>query len=208
MLVNMFRVDGVIYKISSTLWCLFILNGLIILTSLPILTIGASLTAAFSVTTKMIREDDNHIIKNYMRSFRENLSKSTIIWVVLLVVSSILVVDWSYLLVNQQLISVLTLGIVIFSIIISQFFQHAFFYLSRYEGTLLSLVKNGMKIMIHQPIKNSCLFILSVGPYILMFFSPNFFIFTIYISLFIGISFHLFLKTYLLLMIYNRYDVH
>jgi uncharacterized membrane protein YesL len=206
MFENFFRVEGLFYRVGSKVWGLLVLNLLILLTSLPIITIGASLTAAFSVTTKMIRENNLNIVKNYQQSFKANWQASTVLWLVMLIVGILLFADWYYLLGNNQLFSFPTVGVSVITILWSQCFQVIFFFLARYEIKMKQLLISTVKILLQQPIKCLILFFIFSAPLFVMLLSPYLFVFNLYLSLFIGVSFNLFLRTYLLLMIFNRYE--
>ncbi len=57
---------------------LFVLNILFILTSLPIFTIGASLTALNSVNLKMVQNEESYIATYYFKSFKKNFRVATL----------------------------------------------------------------------------------------------------------------------------------
>ena len=64
---------------------LVILNILMLLTSLPVFTIGASAAAAYTLTFRMLRSKDEPIVKSYFRAFRENFRQGTGLWLIFLV---------------------------------------------------------------------------------------------------------------------------
>ncbi|MEK0225951.1 YesL family protein [Bifidobacterium mongoliense] len=55
------------------------LNVLMLLTSIPIITIGATLAAGHDTARRTLR-GEGHLTKTYMRSFRNNFLQSTTIW--------------------------------------------------------------------------------------------------------------------------------
>ena len=61
---------------------LVILNLLTLLFCIPIVTIGASLTACHYVALK-IRRGEGYVIKNFWKSFKVNLGQSTVIWLIM-----------------------------------------------------------------------------------------------------------------------------
>ena len=63
---------------------LVILNVLILLTSLPVFTLGASLAAAYTLTFRMVRSQEEPIVKSYFRAFRANFKQGTGLWLILL----------------------------------------------------------------------------------------------------------------------------
>lgn len=66
-----------IVNLFSTIIDLLVLNILFVITSLPIITLGASLTALYSVTLKMVRNEESYIARSYFRAFKNNFSIST-----------------------------------------------------------------------------------------------------------------------------------
>ena len=54
---KLFSLDSGLYKFMSRLFDMLKLNAMWILCSIPIVTIGASTTAAFTITLKMVDEE-------------------------------------------------------------------------------------------------------------------------------------------------------
>ena len=80
---KLFDMDSGIMQMLTRLADLVILNLLFLITSIPVLTIGAALTA-MSYTNLKLKENEGYVVKNYFRSFRENLKQSTLIWMIFL----------------------------------------------------------------------------------------------------------------------------
>jgi uncharacterized membrane protein YesL len=76
---------------------LMILNFLTLLTCIPIITAGASLTAMHYVLQKIVREEDTNIMDQFFHSFKMNFVQATIIWIILVLVYAVLFVDWRIL---------------------------------------------------------------------------------------------------------------
>lgn len=203
---NVFHVEGLLFKIGSKAWGLLILNFWLLVTSLPLITIGSSLTAAYYVAIKMIKDDDYRVTLNYFNSFKQNFKKSTALWLILLIIGMILGLDWFYLIRGQELQSWLTIGVLIVTALASQLYQVSFFYLARYQGNLQALIKGSLQIMFQQPLKSLLLVVIFATPFVLMVLSPYMLVFQLYISLFFGLSFNLFLRTYVLLIIFQKYE--
>lgn len=82
---NLFSMDGPLYKICTVIYNLLILNFLWVIFSIPFVTIGASTTALFYVTGKIIRDEHkNSLVKPFWKSFKTNFKQATIIWMLLL----------------------------------------------------------------------------------------------------------------------------
>ena len=73
---------------------LILLNLLFIICCIPIVTIGASITAMYYVTLKMVRNEESYLFRSFFKSFKQNLKQSTVIWLILLAVSIVLWMDF------------------------------------------------------------------------------------------------------------------
>ncbi len=89
-------INNSFFQFARKLLYVFLLNIVFIVTCLPVFTAGASMTAMNSVFMKIINERDFSVLGDYFRSFKENFIKSTIIWVLSLVIGFILYVDIFY----------------------------------------------------------------------------------------------------------------
>ncbi|WP_423188978.1 DUF624 domain-containing protein [Alkalibacterium sp. f15] len=74
---KIFDMDGTVFKFLTLGYNLLILNLLIILTSLPIITVGASITAAFSILNETDNGKINLTIKRYLFYFKKHLKRAT-----------------------------------------------------------------------------------------------------------------------------------
>lgn len=81
---KLFDYEHPILRFLSKISDLFILNLITLLLCLPIVTIGASITAAHYTALKLHR-NESYVFQNFGKSFRENFKQSTIIWLIFVV---------------------------------------------------------------------------------------------------------------------------
>ncbi len=72
---------------------IIILNFLFMLCCIPVITIGPALTALYSVTMKLVRDEESGIVKEFFSSFRLNLKQGILIHIMFLVITFVLFVD-------------------------------------------------------------------------------------------------------------------
>lgn len=197
-----FRIDGPFYRVMLKTWHLLILNLCILLASLPLITIGAAQTAGFVVVKRMIEVDESKIVSTFIQAFKENFKKSTLLWGIFAGLLYFLWLDWQFILVMNQSIFVL-IGVAIVSVIVLNVFQYGFFYQANFNDTVKQTLKNTVKLLVKKPLTSLLLLLLMVGPYILMGLSSYLLIFGIYIHLFVGISFHLYIRAFMLLNVFQ-----
>lgn len=75
---------------------IFEMNLLFIVLSLPILTIGANLSALFYAFMTKIDKQDPHLFKNYVSALKMNGKQATSLWLVFVAIGIILVGDFIY----------------------------------------------------------------------------------------------------------------
>ena len=76
--INYMNQDNKILNMFSRIIDLILLNFLFLLTSIPIFTLGASMTALFSVSLKMVRNEESYIARNYFHAFKKNFKQATL----------------------------------------------------------------------------------------------------------------------------------
>ena len=84
MMRSIFSVDNPVFKFISRIGDMFILSLLWLVTSIPVFTLGASTTALYYNTIKIVRGRDSSLVKNYFRAFKSNFKDSTIIFFIML----------------------------------------------------------------------------------------------------------------------------
>lgn len=90
-----FSMDNKFFTFMGKVADLFILNILCLICCIPIVTAGASITAMFYVTIKMVKNEESYIIKSFFKSFKQNFKQATVINLIMLVLAVILYVDMS-----------------------------------------------------------------------------------------------------------------
>lgn len=82
------------------------LNMLTLLFSIPVITIGASLTAMYDILLKLFRGDEEPFAKRFVASFRENFKQSTLLWLPFLLIFGAAAVDVFILITAPDALSV------------------------------------------------------------------------------------------------------
>ena len=70
---RLFNIDNPIMQFISKIFDLVLLNLLFILFSIPVITAGASLSALYYVSLKILRGEDPYIWQNFFQSFPSEL---------------------------------------------------------------------------------------------------------------------------------------
>ena len=90
---RLFNMDNKFFTVMGHVADLMILNIVFLICCLPVVTIGASLTALHYVTLKMARNEESYIVRSFFKSFKQNFRQATIINLIMLAVGAVLYVD-------------------------------------------------------------------------------------------------------------------
>lgn len=71
-------------KILTGLTNLIIVNLVFIITCIPLITIGASITALYRITVSIVAGDNPAVLREYFKSFKDNFVKSTLFFLLYL----------------------------------------------------------------------------------------------------------------------------
>jgi len=143
---NFFSLDGKFHRFGTVLMEVVYIGLLWIVFSLPIITMGATTTALYYVCTKKHSGQDIYIFKNFLKSFKENFAKATIMFLFLSLVGFFL---WM----NLHILGQIEMGWLALPIKIALWFMlfqvaltvtNAFAILSRFEVTISTALKYGL----------------------------------------------------------------
>ncbi len=79
-----FMMEGKFFNVLSKIADLLWLNVLTILCCVPVITAGASITAMYSVTLAMVKNEEGYLTKSFFKAFAANFLPATAMWAVIL----------------------------------------------------------------------------------------------------------------------------
>ena len=153
----------------STVADVMILNLLFIATSLPLVTLGASLTALNFTAIRIATGKCHNVSADYFRSFRKNFWQATVVALVIVFLAAVMAA-W------YVVVPTLALGAVVELIVLAVWYVLAFNfammvlfvfpYLASFEGSTREVLGNARKLSWKHPLTALCAFtliVLSVG---------------------------------------------
>lgn len=81
---NLFSPDSKLMQFLGRLGDLMLLNFFFLVTCIPVFTIGAALTAMYTVCFRFDTEREGSVVEGFFSAFRANFKQSTILWLILL----------------------------------------------------------------------------------------------------------------------------
>ncbi|MCJ1989884.1 conserved membrane hypothetical protein [Lactococcus piscium] len=145
---GLFAIDGNIYNYMLKLYDLMVLNLLFIIASLPIVTVGAALTALYDVTLHMQVGTEKEMTGSFVKSFRKNGMQATKIWLTFLSFIAIAFVVIS--LVNGH--PVVLFPLLCLSVLVVGTLPYTFSLVATFENKTGIMMRNGLMLAIqHVP---------------------------------------------------------
>lgn len=144
-----FNLDSPFFRLMSRIGDIFLLNLIFVITCIPIVTIGAAVTALMTIEIKMTTNKEGYIISGYWKAFRRNFKQATIIHLLLGGIGLLLLFDlnfWVNLETNGSnlMIVVSIIPIILYSMImIYVYVQQAIF-----ENRIIATIKNSLLMAI------------------------------------------------------------
>lgn len=160
-----------ITKIVNCVW----LNILWFLCSLPVVTAGASTTALFYVTLKMVKNEEGNVTAQFFRAFRDNFKFSTKVWLVMLGLGIVLGID-GYVLYHMRFSNAFwTICTAVFLVAVV-----AYLIIAMYIFPLMARFENTMRMMFLNSIMIGMRFLLCTALMFVIYFIMAFIIINIF----------------------------
>lgn len=183
--MSIFAADSKLTVVLNTLGNLMVLNVLALICMIPIVTAGASLTALYTMTMRIVRKEEGSLIKGFLCAFKDNLKKSTLIWLMgggLLVFMAFDIwllrsVTGNFGLAYRVLLFVLML-------FVGMVLMQAFALTARFENTVKNTLKNSVVIVASHLPQSALMLFVFLLPVLLLFVSMRF----ISVDILIGLS--------------------
>ena len=187
--MNFNWIDNPIMRGMGRLADFIILNLLWIICSIPIITIGASTTALYTVMLKLVKNEEGYIAKGFLKAFKENFKQSTIIWLIFLLIGIIFVVDYSSLkLMPDKVAGALQILFLLMGALLVAVSVYAFALQARFVNTVKNTLKNAVILVFAKLPFTVLIIILTIGPVLVTFLTPQTFVLGIVIWLFGGVA--------------------
>ncbi|MCR5214294.1 MAG: DUF624 domain-containing protein [Eubacterium sp.] len=197
MLNKIFDLNNSFFQTVSKIGYIWWMTILWLVTSIPIVTIGAS-TTALIYTAMKYRHDEGYVTKNFFKSFKENFKQSTLIWLIYLIVGFLIGIGMIFWNNYDAPFSRVGYGVVIaVGIIYIISILYVFAIQSKFYNKIMDTIKYSV-IMAFTNIKETFLMLLIIAGLVLI----N--IFTNALVNFITLNFGMGLVTYLLGHHYER----
>ena len=154
---NFFGLDSKFYKYGSILADIMIITLLWTITSLPIITMGASTTAMYYVITRQLSNREGYVRKDFFRSFKNNFFQATGVTILFIVIFAVLFFNIHVLPGNSLLFPIQFVLLAVAVAVLSFVFP----VLSRFDFKFFELLRTSFFLSVrHFPTSATCVILL------------------------------------------------
>lgn len=142
-------------KLLTGLANLMWLNVLAIITSLPVFTIGASITAMETVFLRMLHKEEVLVTREYFKAFKDNFKQATAIWMILLPIILIIGFDQIYFMTDNSEFGIfLKAASIVLGVVFLGVFLYVFPLQARYKNPVKVTFRNAVILTIGHPVRS------------------------------------------------------
>ena len=204
---RLFNMDNKFFTVMGRVADLIMLNVVFLICCLPIVTIGASLTALHYVTLKMARNEESYIIRSFFKSFKQNFKQATVINLIMLAVAAILYMDLRIVgNIDGTMSQVLYIVFFAFGILYMMVFLYIYPVLAKFYNSIKNTFRNAFLMSIRHLPYTLLMAVITLIPFA-VFFVPNVraqsLLFMVLILF--GISLEAFINGHFLVKIFDNY---
>lgn len=203
---RLFDWDNPMMRVLTRIFDLILLNVLFAVCCIPVVTIGPSLSAMYTITLKMARNEESHIIREFFKAFRENFRQAVLFGVAATAFFIFLVVDLFLLRgagKNMNIIKIICYAAGILGYLIC---LYAFPLTARFVYTSKEVFHNAVLMsMIHLP--QTALMVLLNIPFIyLALYSGVSFMMVLWFMLIFGFALMAYIQSLIFRKIFDKYE--
>ncbi len=198
-----FDYDGPLMSFVNRFASLMWLGILTLVCCIPVITAGASLTAMYYTVFKMHDRDRGYVTENFFHAFKTNFLKSTVYWLMMIVMYCILYADFVILTRSTYEFPVILLAVtILIAVIVILTASYVFPLQARFENTVKQTVKNAFLMSLFHLPKSILIIFLHVVPYVVLYIYPVSFP----AVLVLGLSAPAYFNAVLLLSVFGKYS--
>lgn len=203
---NIFGENGFVYRVINKLVDLLVLNVMYILSCIPVITVGAANTALYTLTLKMCKNEEGYIVKDYWKTFKSNLKKSTIIWCVFLGVFLLLGIDfWILGVLNLPMKKIMQIGVCAVFLVAMMVYSYVFPLIAVFENTIKHYLKNALIISMTRIVYTIVIVLINMIPVILFLLGGDWLAMGLRVFVLIGWALIAYVNSFLLNKVLERY---
>lgn len=174
---KIFDSDNRFNRFMTRIFNLMILNLLWMLCCIPIVTIGASTVALYTMTLRLVRDEEGSLTRDFFKAFRENLRQTVPVTLVFFFLYTFCLFNILTLRGGEGTIMVLLVGNIAILVLLTALWVWIIPLIARYENTLAVHFNNSWRLAVGRFPYTLTFIITTTAPLIWVMYSPQTFLF-------------------------------
>lgn len=173
---GLLKYDGLLARFFSKLVDAVCLSLLWLISSIPLITVGASTTALYYTVNKVIRNDEGKLWQEYWHSFRVNFKQATVAWLVILGIYCLIGVGGysTYILyLNYELPQWTVIMLCVVAVLVTAWMLYVFPSIARFANRTFDILANCAKIAMLNLLQTLLLLLLFVVAVLAVLYVPS-----------------------------------
>jgi uncharacterized membrane protein YesL len=184
--MKLFDINGPLMSTLGKLADVIICNLMFCIFSLPIVTIGASLSALYACMQQLVEDDDRDeglLFREFWKAFRKNLKQGTLLWLLCLAAFGFLALYYKVVFsLEGTLGTVYRVSFFVLSIVFLFGFQYLFPLQAKYQNKIRHTLKNAWLLSVAAfPWTVLTILLTAASVYLSFFLNPNNFTMAVYL---------------------------
>ena len=186
---------------------LCLLNLVCLACCIPIVTAGASITALYYVTLKMVRNEESYIFRSFFKSFKQNFRQATIIHLIMVAAAVLLYLDTNIVKVmGEPMSQIMSVIFAVFTLVYAMILLYLYPILAKFYNSVKNTFTNAILMAIRHLPYTIIMLIICALP-LLIFFVPSLQMqmTLILLLLLFGMAVIAYLNSFFLVKIFDKY---
>ncbi len=202
-----FSMDNKFFVFMGKVADLCLLNLVCLACCIPIVTAGASITALYYVTLKMVRNEESYIFRSFFKSFKQNFRQATIIHLIMVAAAVLLYLDTSIVKVmGEPMSQIMSVIFAVFTLVYAMILLYLYPILAKFYNSVKNTFTNAILMAIRHLPYTIIMLIICALP-LLIFFVPSLQMqmTLILLLLLFGMAVIAYLNSFFLVKIFDKY---
>lgn len=197
------NINSPVFQFLNTFTEFVLLNAVFLITCIPLITIGASITALYTVTLREARGEEGYLVRSYWKAFLENFRKSTLLFLVYFASGCVLLFNLVFWLQMQTPAGNLLLtGICLLSLLWLVSLLYVFPLQARFENSLSQTLRNALLLALSNRLCTVVILLLFLAATALFCLTS---VFRLFLLVF-GFAFLAYCNSFFFLKVFRKYE--
>lgn len=202
-----FSMDNKFFVFMGKVADLCLLNLVCLACCIPIVTAGASITALYYVTLKMVRNEESYIFRSFFKSFKQNFRQATIIHLIMVAAAVLLYLDTNIVkAMGEPMSQIMSVIFAVFTLVYAMILLYLYPILAKFYNSVKNTFTNAILMAIRHLPYTIIMLIICALP-LLIFFVPSLQMqmTLILLLLLFGMAVIAYLNSFFLVKIFDKY---